>query len=209
MIPHLLHWVWPHAAETQEVDEAALRSWREHHPAWRCLLWTPQPRAAPLSLHDFDLEIRELPPLANPHLGLRLGSCAGEEDESIQRFLAAAASIEIMARYGGVCPPLGEFCRANLEPMLDNVRLFRRDTAIGDGFGPSPSEVELPLYGATLNHPALWSAVGDLDIPSNCHSLEPVSPLWLAQVLQFHLECHPDLVSFPAAAFQTQLSSAL
>ena len=209
MIPHLLHWVWPHAAETQEADEAALRSWREHHPAWRCLLWTPQSGAAPLSLHDFDLEIRELPPLVNRYFGLRLDGCAGEEDESIQRFLAAAASIEIVARYGGVCPPLGEFCRANLEPMLDSVRLFKRETAPHNGFEPSPPEEELPLYGATPNHPALWRAVGDLEISSPSHFWEPAPLLWLAQALQFRLECHPDLVSFPAAAFQTQLISAL
>ena len=208
MIPHLLHWVWPHPAKMQVADEAALCSWRKHHPTWRCLVWTPEPEAVPASLHNLDFEIRELPPLVNQRLYSRLHGLIQEETE----ILRVLASIEIAAHHGGVCPPKSDFCNVSIEPLLKNVRLFKRELTPDNCAEPLLSQRELPLYGATPNHPALWNAVCDVEsflAQSHPAPADTISAASLVQALQFHLECHPDLVPFPGGVFETQLCSVL
>lgn len=210
MIPLFLHWVWPQTTAPCEA-EAALRSWREHHPAWRHLIWTPEPNTVPALLHDLDFEVRALPPLVNQRLYSSLSHCASEEDETrCQNGRALVAGLEIVARYGGVCPPLGDFCTATIESLLHNVRLFTRPSAPHAGAKHSRGGVGLPLYGATPNHPALWKLVRELELNAMIQTHEGTRALCaasLAEIVQLRLNRHPDGVTFPAAAFEGQVCS--
>lgn len=214
MIPQLLHWIWPHNAAITPDEENALCSWHSHHPAWRLLFWTSQPEAAPAWLSNLDFEVRALPLLVNHRLYSLLGchSDHAEEENFPHEARAIIASIEIMARYGGVCPPRSDFCVGNIEPMLEGVRLFTRDSALPNAdLGGSSTGASLPLYGASPNHPALWNMVRDLKnsavAPRDCSCA--ISTPSLAELLQFRLGRHPDLVAFPAAAFEVELCSTL
>ena len=229
MIPHFLHWVWPHDCAMPPDDAAALRSWHDHHPAWRHLIWTSRPDAASASLLDRDYEVRPLPLLVNHRLYSLLG-CHSDRAQSEgfpHQARAMVASVEIMARYGGVCPPLGEHCVGNIEALLENVRLFTRDAMALDGpahevasrdASPHGDKTRgvlqgatLPLYGATSNHPALWNVVRDLknSVVAGRDLVGALSAASLAELLQFRLGRHPDWVAFPAAAFEEGICSTL
>lgn len=214
MIPQLLHWVWPRSGAITPDEENALRSWHSNHPAWRHLFWTSQPENAPALLYDLDFEVRALPLLFNHQLYSLLGChCEHEEEENfLHEARAVVASIEIMACYGGVCPPQSDYCAGNIEPMLEGVRLFTRDNALLNAdLKCSSTGASLPLYGASSNHPALWNMVRDLKnsvvAPRDCSCV--ISAGSLVELLQFRLGRHPDLVTFPAAVFEMKLRSML
>ena len=224
MIPQYLHWVWPCSAQMQPQDKAALCSWRDSHPAWRHLLWTSAPENVTEPLRQHDFEIRPLPLLVNHRLYSLLGchSDRVETENFPHQARAIVASIEIMARYGGVCPVIGECCACNIESLLRGVHLFTRDREGSDGTGHTASlgagkawrtssGVALPLYGATPNHPALWNVVRDLrnSVTGTRECPAALSAAALVELLQFRLGRHPDLVTFPVAAFEEGLCSTL
>ena len=214
MIPSLLHWVWPHDASLTET-ETALASWREHHPAWRALLWTSAPQDVAASLLDLDFEVRALPLLVNHRLYSLLGchsERAGAADFPHQA-RATVAGIEIVARHGGVCVPMDQGCEGNIESLLRDVRLFTRESGsqVGDENWTATLPTSPPLYGASANHPALWNMVRDLKnsvaLPHACP--DALCATSLVELLQFRLGRHPDLVTFPFAAFEEARCSTL
>ena len=208
MIPRYFHWVWPQNTDPNE-HEVALRSWREYHPAWRCLIWTPLPGAVPALFRDLDFEIRELPTLINQELYSRLSRSAREQDQTHDA-LALLAGVEIVARYGGACPPMGNLCTGNTESLLQGVRLFIRQMATRAHQGEPSSRAIPPFYGATPNHPALWGVVRGWESATEQNKIANLSSAAsFAEALQFGLGCHPDLVAFPATAFEMQLCAAL
>ena len=225
MIPQLLHWVLPYNAELGRDQKRAIGSWREHHPSWRALIWAADPVAVAAMLADLDCEVRALPLLVNHRLYSLLG-CHGERGHQRDYPRAAraiVASIEVVARYGGVCPPIGEFCACNIESLLQGVRLFARDTRgyvspDGEKFETMTAPIQtainqaaLPLYGATPNHPALWNVVRDLrNITLDARSENgAVCAASLAELVLFRLGRHSDNVFFPAAAFEVNSCSTL
>ena len=214
MIPQFLHWVWPRSGDITPDEEKALRSWHSNHPTWRHLFWTSEPEFTPAWLCDLDFEVRALPILLNQQLLCLLGchSEYAEEKDVSHESRALIASIEIMARYGGICPPQSGFCAGNIESMLEGVRLFTRDSVLLNSDLKRPStDAVLPLYGASPNHPALWNMVRDLKnsmITPHDYSCA-ISVGSLVELLQFRLGRHPDLVTFPTAAFEMELPPVL
>lgn len=225
MIPQILHWVWPHHAELEPDFQAALCLWREHHPSWRPMIWAPDPGEVPAALRDIDFEVRALPLLVNHRLYSLLGCHCDRacERNPPHQARAVVASVEIVARYGGVCPPIGAPCCGNIESLLRDVRLFMRDGETRD-IGPSDETMKLatstsatplsapqaalPLYGATPNHPALWNVVRDLknSVVNGRSQCEMISAASLVDLVQFRLGRHLDSIAFPAAAFEVNPS---
>ena len=210
MIPQFLHWIFPYRAELGYDQKRVLCSWREHHPSWRPMIWASDPAAVAVVMAEFDYEVRALPLLVNHRLYSLLGC---HDDQARQQNYphdarAIVASIEIMARYGGICPPVGEPCDCNIESLLQGVRLFTRDDVPShEENGETPSaltQTTLPLYGAMPNHPALWNVVSDLR--NSALKARPQSGAVCAAALRelvlFRLGRHPDSVNFPAAAFE-------
>lgn len=208
MIPQFLHWVLPYDAELGREQQLAFESWRAHHPSWRPLIWASDPGAVAAVMDDLGFEVRALPLLLNHRLYSLLG-CHGDPTGERNAARALVASVEILARYGGVCPPTDEPCAGNIESLLHGVRLFMRDATSSDEAIASQSVH--PFFGVTPNHPALWNMVRDLKnsvagAPTNC---EVVSAASLAELVQFRLEQHPDGIAFPAAAFEVNSCSTL
>ena len=208
MIPQFLHWVLPYGAELNREQQMTFESWRAQHPSWRPLIWAADPGAVAGVMADLGFEVRALPLLLNHQLYSFLG---GHGDPTGERNTARAliAIVEIVARYGGICPPIEEPCVGNIESLLQGVRLFTRDDSSSGDTRTSPSVH--PLFGAMPNHPALWNMVRELKnsvsgAPMSCAAVSAAS---LAELVQSHLEQHPDNIAFPAAAFEVNSCSTL
>lgn len=193
MIPRLFHWVWLGPNLLPPRDQKWMRSWREKHPSWRCILWAERPELLDVSDEALpDFEVRPLPPLVNR-----------KAYDSIEKWITGRAAVaarsdivrcEIIARYGGVYLDTDVECFKDITMLLEGVRVF-----VSDGEGGQPCNY---LFGAVPNHPALWTAVRELErhLASGSHSGDPVlatGPKYLSPCLH----SAPELVIYPFQLF--------
>lgn len=148
MIPKTIHQVWLGTKPIPEELIGYAGAWRKHHPEWDLILWTDRPTAhrGPWT------SIQEHPPIIN-----RYAFHWAERWFGARAAWAARSDIlrmELVARYGGVYADLDVEPFEAINPLLEGVRLF-----CADEWGPCPGNY---LFGAAVNHPAVWGAVRDL-----------------------------------------------
>ena len=190
-IPLQFHWVWLGSDPLPEKDQAWMRSWRTYHPQWSFNLWAEHPETV-AALHLPDFHIRPLPPLVNRRFYDGI-----EQWVTGKAVLAARSDIvryEIVAAQGGVYLDTDVECFGEVSQLMENVNLF-----VADEWGPSVGNY---MFGATPNHPALWTVVRELGphLTSHKEAINAVVATGPAY-LNPRLRQHPDLVIFPHMLF--------
>jgi mannosyltransferase OCH1-like enzyme len=146
----------------------------------------------PENIHLDGFEVKPLPPLVN-----RKFYDGIEQWVTGRATLAARSDVvryELVARYGGVYLDTDVECFQNIDEVLRDVRLF-----VADEWGPSVGNY---LFGATANHPALWTAVRELGPHLSGHktalnAVQATGPAYLNS----RLRQYRDLVIFPHMLF--------
>lgn len=210
-IPQALHQVWLGPARLADhlIDWA--RSWRRFMPHWSATLWVDDVERFSRVHEGMDLPwdlVEEVPPLVNLWAYRDIAKAVGERAAWAAR--SDIARIEIIARHGGVYADLDMELFAPIDALLAGVRLF-----VADEWGQVCGNF---LFGASPNHPALWTAVRELDdslrpigftrtlrdrlllspgTPTHRGILELTGPGYLARKIQRH----PDCVVFPWRIF--------
>ncbi|RYG54085.1 hypothetical protein EON80_32075 [bacterium] len=150
MIPHIFHWVWLTNTPLPENDKAWMQSWRQHHPDWEFILWAEFPEAVEIE----GFTVKPIPPLINQWAYDNIGTWALGRD-----IVAARSDIvryEIMLQ-GGIYLDTDVECFANIEPRLEGVSLF-----VADEWGGHQGHQGNYMFGASANHPALYTVVREL-----------------------------------------------
>lgn len=188
MIPKQFQWVWLGPNALPPKDQKWMRSWGEKHPDWRCIVWAEHPEN--ITLEGF--EVKPLPPLIN-----RKFYDGIEQWVTGRAALAARSDVvryELVARYGGVYLDTDVECFAAIDEVLCGVNLF-----VADEWGPSAGNY---MFGASPNHPALWTVVRELGPHLSGHktalnAVQAAGPTYLNS----RLRQYPDLVIFPHMLF--------
>lgn len=202
MIPKTFHQIW---VGDKPIPDELLRqaaTWRTHHPEWRTVLWAERPEEMPTGVWE---TVRGLPPIINQWLYENLARYIGA-----RAVLAGRSDIlryEIIARFGGVYLDMDVECFEPIDELLEGVRLF-----VCDQYNAGCGNY---MFGAVPNHPAMWSAVRELDAKRReadqrfaredkthgGHDLCPVLQFTGPSHLNPILRRHPDLVIFPYQLF--------
>lgn len=215
MVPKTLHQIWigPSRIPAELLEWA--RTWAEHHPEWDRVLWTDKPAFHGLEGGPWNV-VQELPPIINAWAY-----------ENVVRYVGARAQwaarsdivrMEIIARYGGVYADLDVEIFRPTDELFEGVKL-----AIASQFGHGVGNY---LFASEPNHPALWTAVRqlertfpDLDAPTptpapltrwqRLRGRKPTPARQLPNILELtgpsylfpRLASHADCVVFPWQIF--------
>ncbi len=188
MIPRILHWVWLGPHELPERDREWMMGWRKHHPHWKLLIWAESPEKCVLQ----GFETHLLPPLVNQRFYDGI-----EQWVTGKAVLASRSDIvryEVVVRHGGIYVDTDVECFANIDSVLENVRL-----CVADEWGPCPGNF---LFGGIPNHPALWTVVRELGphlhgLGKAVGALDATGPRYLAP----RMRAYQDAVIFPHMLF--------
>lgn len=151
-IPRQLHQIWLGPDPVPERLREYAASWRRYCPHWVLVLWTDRPEEhADLAAGPWH-QVAEPPPIINRWAYHWAPRWFGPRAAWAAR--SDILRMELVARYGGVYADLDVELFGPVEDLLSGVRLF-----IAEEWGPCAGNY---LFGATPNHPALWSAVRDL-----------------------------------------------
>lgn len=191
MIPNTFHWVWVGENPIPPRDLLWIKSWKDRHPHWDCVVWSERPEVVRRHNDLAGLRTMPLPPLVNHEMYERI-----EEWVTGRAVLASKSDIirmEVVARYGGVYLDTDVECFKPIDELLEGVELF-----ISDEWGPSVGNY---MFGARANHPAMWRAVrevrGDAQGKGKINAVHLAGP----QYINRKLRDHPDLVIFPLQLF--------
>lgn len=98
-IPKIVHQVWLGRRPIPAAFHRYRRTWRQHHPSWKCQLWTED----------------TLPPLRCAPVLCRARTFAEQAD---------VVRLELLSRFGGVYADMDFECRRSLDSLVERVGAF-------------------------------------------------------------------------------------
>jgi mannosyltransferase OCH1-like enzyme len=197
MIPHIFHWVWLGDNPIPYKDKEWMSSWVKHHPeGWRFIVHAEHPSAVEL---PEKFEVRQIRPL--------ISQWAYDHVEQVVHQGAGIAARSDIVRYevvleGGIYLDTDVECFAPIDRTIENVTLF-----VSDQWGPSTGSPGNYMFGATPNHPAIYTVVRDMDASVRRPLDEQKTPASVLQVtgpnyLNHQLSRYAsELVIFPYQLF--------
>jgi len=144
-------WVGPKAIPADLLSQAS--TWVVTHPDWERILWTDRPDEHPEWAAGGWTAISELPPIINAWAYEHLADYVGAR--SVWAARSDVVRMEIVARFGGVYSDLDVTVFQPIDDLLEDVEL-----AVADEQGPCHGNY---LFAARRNHPAMWTAVRELE----------------------------------------------
>lgn len=194
MIPHDIHFIWvgPSPVPQDALDNIA--GWKRLNPSWRVILWSDTVKGE----GPWD-EIRWTP-VINQRLYDNMARYVG--DRAVWAGRSDILRLEIIAQFGGLYLDIDVLPLKPLGPLLDNVRLCMADERDDRDLLDNPNACNGNyLIGAEPNHPALWTAVREIErnmaVKYKGNIIRGTGPMYVFS----QLTRHPDCVVFPFPLF--------
>lgn len=153
-IPRVLHQIWLGPNRIPEHLVAWAHTWARHHPEWERILWTDRPGTHSLEHVEGPWNaVQPIPDVFNAWAYHNIEAFVGPR--AVWAARSDIVRMELIARFGGVYSDLDVEIFKPIDELLEGVELATA-SQFGHGMGNF-------LFAARPNHPAMWSAVLQLE----------------------------------------------
>jgi len=194
MIPHTFHFIWlgPNPIPADLLSN--IEGWKRLNPTWNIVLWADELTGS----GPWD-EVRR-PTLINRRLYDNMATYVGER--AVWAGRSDILRLEVIAQHGGVYLDVDVLPLKPVGDLFDTISLCIADER------SQYDRLDFPdatngnyLIGARPNHPALWTAVREIErsmaVKNKGNIIRGTGPMYVFS----QLSKHPDCVVFPFHLF--------